>query len=253
MAPLNAFTDHVLLRDFGLLEEVDAAVDRADRDLRIRDEEMRLYQPRRHKQRIQLARACAAPERQTRLILAPFAMSIARENSSKVVDGGKGHRKGKGKGGKKGNSKPGYISWRVDWHFGESNQVLTERSLPEHEVVGQVLEKFLNNSLPRGPTKHLLVPYAEMGADKLEVFLHQPPRTNENLAKFSEKESSEPESEVESPAKESPVKRPPLPPPPPPPAAPPLPHSLLSAPWRRPALEEDIDASESEEESEEKD
>jgi len=177
-------------------------------------------------------------------------MSIARENSSKVVDGGKGHRKGKGKGGKKGNSKPGYISWRVDWHFGESNQVLTERSLPEHEVVGQVLEKFLNNSLPRGPTKHLLAPYAEIGADKLEVFLHQPPRTNENLAKFSEKESSEPESEVESPAKESPV-RPPLPPPPPPPA-PALPHSLLSAPWRRPALE-DIDESESEEESEEKD
>ena len=30
----------------------------------------------------------------SRLILAPFAMSIARENSSKVVDGGKGHRKG---------------------------------------------------------------------------------------------------------------------------------------------------------------
>ena len=29
----------VLLRDFGLLEEVDAAVDRADRDLRIRDED----------------------------------------------------------------------------------------------------------------------------------------------------------------------------------------------------------------------
>ncbi|CAK9117524.1 unnamed protein product [Durusdinium trenchii] len=39
VAPLNAFTDNVLLRDFGLLEEVDAAVDRADRDLRIRDED----------------------------------------------------------------------------------------------------------------------------------------------------------------------------------------------------------------------
>ena len=57
VAPLNSFTDdvpwlhslvrssffardkcQVLLRDFGLLEEVDAAVDRANRDLRIRDE-----------------------------------------------------------------------------------------------------------------------------------------------------------------------------------------------------------------------
>ena len=32
-------TRQVLLRDFGLLEEVDAAVDRANRDLRIRDED----------------------------------------------------------------------------------------------------------------------------------------------------------------------------------------------------------------------
>ena len=29
----------MLLRDFGLLEEVDSAVDRANRDLRIRDED----------------------------------------------------------------------------------------------------------------------------------------------------------------------------------------------------------------------
>ena len=78
----------MLLRDFGLLEEVDAAVDRADRELRLRDEELRLYNPWRHKQRIQLARACAMPERQTRLILAPYAMSIARENSSKVAQKG---------------------------------------------------------------------------------------------------------------------------------------------------------------------
>ena len=34
-------TFQVLLRDFGLLEEVDAAVDRADRDLRIRDEDLK--------------------------------------------------------------------------------------------------------------------------------------------------------------------------------------------------------------------
>ena len=59
VAPLNAFTDNagalneplgtsleleiftcqVLLRDFRLLEEVDAAVDRADRDVRIREED----------------------------------------------------------------------------------------------------------------------------------------------------------------------------------------------------------------------
>ncbi|CAJ1374483.1 unnamed protein product [Effrenium voratum] len=164
VAPLNAFTDNVLLRDFGLLEEVDAAVDRAERDLRIREEEMRLYQPRRHKQRIHLARACASAERQTRLILAPFAMTIARENTSRVVDGGKGRRKGKGKGkGKKGEQeKPAYIAWRVDWHFGHCGQVLTDKNLPEHEVVGRVLERFLNNS------------YVEHGADKLEVFLHQP-------------------------------------------------------------------------------
>ena len=71
--------------------------------------------------RIELARACAVPERQMRcgfpchrqrgcvawerssvakclgrLILAPFAMSLARENTSRVVDpSGKGKRKGR--------------------------------------------------------------------------------------------------------------------------------------------------------------
>eukprot|EP00435_Cladocopium_sp_Y103_P066598 s188_g28.t2 len=238
VAPLNAFTDGVLLRDFGLLEEVDAAVDRADRDLRIRDEEMKLYQPRRHKQRIQLARACAAPERQMRLILAPFAMSIARENSSRVVDGGRRKgAKGKGKGKKgQGSSNPGYISWRVDWHFAACSQVLTERAIPEHEVIGCVLGKFLNNSLPRGPTRHLLVPYAELGVEKLEVFLHQPPRTKENKVQAKELSDSEEESE------ESPVSRPaPLPPPPPPP------DPLLSAPWRRPPPDQEESESEEEE------
>lgn len=234
VAPLNAFTDGVLLRDFGLLEEVDAAVDRADRDLRIRDEEMKLYQPRRHKQRIQLARACATPERQMRLILAPFAMSIARENSSRVVDGGRRKGKGKGKKGQgQGSSNPGYISWRVDWHFAVCGQVLTERAIPEHEVIGCVLGKFLNNSLPR-PTRHLLVPYAEMGVERLEVFLHQPPRTKENKVQAKGLSESEEESE------ESPVRPAPLPPPPPDP--------LLSAPWRRPPP--DQEESESEEESE---
>ncbi|CAJ1428779.1 unnamed protein product [Effrenium voratum] len=111
-----------------------------------------------------------------RLILAPFAMTIARENTSRVVDGGKGRRKGKGKGkGKKGEQeKPAYIAWRVDWHFGHCGQVLTDKNLPEHEVVGRVLERFLNNSCAWGPTRHLLAPYVEHGADKLEVFLHQP-------------------------------------------------------------------------------
>ncbi|CAJ1437731.1 unnamed protein product [Effrenium voratum] len=152
VAPLNAFTDNVLLRDFGLLEEVDAAVDRAERDLRIREEEMRLYQPRRHKQRIHLARACASAERQTRLILAPFAMTIARENTSRVVDGGE-------------QEKPAYIAWRVDWHFGHCGQVLTDKNLPEHEVVGRVLvEAFTGTeglSWPRS------LRYVEHGADKL--------------------------------------------------------------------------------------
>ncbi|CAJ1341615.1 unnamed protein product [Effrenium voratum] len=237
VAPLNAFTDNVLLRDFGLLEEVDAAVDRAERDLRIREEEMRLYQPRRHKQRIHLARACASAERQTRLILAPFAMTIARENTSRVVDGGKGRRKGKGKGkGKKGEQeKPAYIAWRVDWHFGHCGQVLTDKNLPEHEVVGRVLERFLNNSCAWGPTRHLLAPYVEHGADKLEVFLHQPRVKEPELPGQAESEE-EPEAPEASEA----------------PDAPEAPEAevdtLSSAPWRlQPQAESE---SESESESE---
>jgi len=239
VAPLNSFTDDVLLRDFGLLEEVDAAVDRANRDLRIRDEELRLYQPKRHKMRIELARACAVPERQMRLILAPFAMSLARENTSRVVDpSGKGKRKGKGKGkGKKGSkttaseSKPVYISWRVDWHFGACGQVLTDRSTAEHEVVGQVLERFLKNSWSRGPTRHLLLPYAEQGIDELQVFLQQPLRARAERESWKsrremliEEAEEEMQSEEEPPAKrQNPELSPRLPPPPPPPPPPPKP------------------------------
>lgn len=199
VTPLNSFTDHVVLRDFGLLEDVDSAVDRAHRDISIQTEELKLHQPKRHRQRIALARACAGPERQTRLILAPFALSLARSNTSRVIGGedkgrGKGKKgKGKGKGKDKGKdkdkgkekcdeSKPAYIAWRVDWHFGRSGQVLTDKSLPEHEVVGKVLQRFLKNSCNWAATRHLLMPYAEAGLDKLEVFLHQPRRTKETLA-----------------------------------------------------------------------
>eukprot|EP00438_Fugacium_kawagutii_P001117 Skav218108 [mRNA] locus=scaffold759:96608:109183:- [translate_table: standard] len=82
-------TKGVLLRDFGLLEEVDAAVDRADRDVRIRDEEIvPLQKP------TQVAPSLfRTVVIRHRLILAPFAMSLARENSSRVVDGGS-RRKG---------------------------------------------------------------------------------------------------------------------------------------------------------------
>eukprot|EP00930_Biecheleria_cincta_P091180 TRINITY_DN8067_c0_g1_i1.p1 TRINITY_DN8067_c0_g1~~TRINITY_DN8067_c0_g1_i1.p1 ORF type:complete len:233 (-),score=17.60 TRINITY_DN8067_c0_g1_i1:308-1006(-) len=162
VTPLNSFTDQVVLRDFGLLEDVDSAVDRAHRDLSIQTDDLKLFQPKRHRQRIALARACAGPERQTRLILAPSGLSLARSNSSRVIGGeDKGRakgKKGKGKGkdkGKKGkgedgiqnngserdDSKPAYIAWRVDWHFGHSGQVLTDKSLPEHEVVGKALQR----------------------------------------------------------------------------------------------------------------
>mmetsp|Transcript_1654 Transcript_1654/g.3964 ORF Transcript_1654/g.3964 Transcript_1654/m.3964 type:complete len:391 (+) Transcript_1654:47-1219(+) len=244
VAPLNSFTDEILLRDYGLLEDVDAAVDRANRDLRIRDEELRLFQPRRHKQRIDLARACAAPERQTRLILAPFAMSLARENSSRVVEpGGKGKRKGKGKGkGKKGQSspapdpdaKPAYIAWRVDWHFLAAGQVLTDKGLPEHEVVGRVLDRFLQNSCPWGPTRHLLLKYVEQGLENLEVFLQQPQRTRQELKSWSDMRREAAEEDEADSEEEPPLKRPESsaeqgvrlpPPPPPPPPVPALPES----------------------------
>lgn len=123
MAPLNAFTEdvpgllfdadvsQVLLRDFGLLEEVDAAVDRADRDLRIRDEATRRGESARWPRscdsttlgatssafswrvhvRCRRGRRGAAQATEpsaARLILAPYAMTIARENTSRVVQKG---------------------------------------------------------------------------------------------------------------------------------------------------------------------
>eukprot|EP00931_Biecheleriopsis_adriatica_P067328 TRINITY_DN41485_c0_g1_i1.p1 TRINITY_DN41485_c0_g1~~TRINITY_DN41485_c0_g1_i1.p1 ORF type:complete len:412 (-),score=107.65 TRINITY_DN41485_c0_g1_i1:27-1229(-) len=276
VAPLNAFTDNVLLRDYGLLEDVDSAVDRADRDLRLREEELRLHQPKRHRQRIALARACAAPERQTRLILAPSAMSLARENSSRLVGGDGKLAKGKGKGkGKKGKQqkggdgklqkgsddvKPGYIAWRVDWHFGRSKQVLTDRSLAEHEVVGIALDRFLQNKCSWGATRHLLLPYAEAGLERLAVFLHQPPRaqaaaesdkgqdeSGEKAEEHKEEEkkevavaqASEQELEVEAGC----LLKPPPPPPPPPP-------SLFSTVQEESDEEESVDCEEEEEKAE---
>lgn len=275
VTPLNSFTDHVVLRDFGLLEDVDSAVDRAHRDLSIQTDDMKLFQPKRHRQRIALARACAGPDRQTRLILAPFGMSLARSNSSRVIGGedkgrgkgkkgkGKGKDKGKGKGKDKGedgvqskgserdDSKPAYIVWRVDWHFGHSGQVLTDKSLAEHEVVGKALQRFLKNSCHWGATRHLLLPYAEAGLDKLEVFLHQPRRTKEALLPFElhdkrtdepaestepcEGKSAEPDYERFAGDWQSSLPRPPAPPP----------------PQQAPSDEEEEDADEEEEEEEE--
>jgi len=179
VAPLREFSDHVIHRDFGFLEEVDNAVDRADRSFRMRCTDLRLHQQKRHMQRVSLARAAA--DRQIRLILAPAALDVARNNTS-VVKGGAAtagnswrRRPFGGRGGAQGG-RPQWIAWKVEWHFGHSGQVLTEKMLPEQEVLGPVLDRFLQNKCPWGATRHLLLPYAEAGLDQLEVFLHQPPR-----------------------------------------------------------------------------
>merc|ERR1711879_522597 len=46
----------------------------------------------------------------------------------------------------------------------------------EHEVIGAMLERFFNNSWPPRATRHLLLAYAEVGVEQLEVFLNQPRR-----------------------------------------------------------------------------
>jgi len=187
VAPLRNFTDRVVAKDFCFLEEVDAAVDRADRSLRLRCTELRLYQQKRHLQRVALARACA--ERGTRLILAPAAMDLARNNSTQLKGGGGGGgnannnnswgRKFRRPFGGRGygvSAVPQWISWKVEWHFGRSGQVLTDKGLAEHEVLGPSLDRFFQNKCPWGATRHLLLPYADAGLEQLEVYLHQPPR-----------------------------------------------------------------------------
>merc|ERR1712113_858984 len=90
---------------------------------------------------------------------------------------GGGGRDGKGKSGKGGKGfKPALITWQVEWHFDRCGQVITDRGLPEHEVVGSALERFFSNTCPWGPTRHLLLPYFDVGVDKLEVFLLHAPR-----------------------------------------------------------------------------
>lgn len=208
VAPLRAFRDHILHRDFNLLEDVDLAVDRAVRDFRIESERLRLYQHKRHRQRIDLAQACAAPERRTRLILAPLGLAQSRLNTSRVMGGGGGgqNRRGRGSGGRgwwrgRGGQnawgEPGvgteqdrglsWIAWQVEWRFGgagggppvgggppgECEQVFVDLGLKEHEVLGPALTRFLDNTWPRQATRHLLLPHAEAGVGRLEVFMRR--------------------------------------------------------------------------------
>eukprot|EP00928_Gymnodinium_smaydae_P051868 TRINITY_DN3552_c0_g1_i1.p1 TRINITY_DN3552_c0_g1~~TRINITY_DN3552_c0_g1_i1.p1 ORF type:complete len:392 (-),score=116.52 TRINITY_DN3552_c0_g1_i1:44-1177(-) len=216
VAPLKAFDDRVVTRDFGFLEEVDTAIDGANRAFRRQGFDLRVHQGRRHSQRSGIARACAAPERRTRLILAPSALDLARRNTSKLVEPGgstrKGKAKGKGKGKSKGKSKgkgdglgerPSHIAWRVEWHFGPT--LLEDRALPEFEVVGPSLARFLENTWSGGMTKHRLLPYAEAGLDALEVFLEQPPRIslNESLAESDDDEEVDDEDDEEEEEEES--------------------------------------------------
>lgn len=181
VAPLRTFTDHMLHRDFGLLEEVDYALDRADRSYRVQHTELRLSQQKRHFARIALARACA--ERGIKLILAPAALNVARNNSSQLRGGSGSHHRNHGGWWRRPIShfrtagKPQWITWKVEWHFEKSSQVLCDRALPEHEVLGPTLARFLNNTCHFGATRHLLLPYIDAGLDQLEVFLHQPSRT----------------------------------------------------------------------------
>jgi len=214
VAPVKAFTDELVMRDFGFLSEVDAAVDRASRDEYVTSRALHLHQTHTHRKRITLARACAAPERLVKLVMAPGAMSLARHNTTKVKvippangtegkeakgDGkdakgkgkeakGKGKEakgKGKGKGkekGKKGKGRfdenlPTTISWRVEWHFAHCGRTLVHKGMRETERLDAALSKMLENDPSSGQAmKHLLLPYAEAGVDKLEVFLQQPRR-----------------------------------------------------------------------------
>jgi len=201
VAPLAAFTNHIVERDFAFLEEVDCAVDRAHREFGDRSAELRLYNPKRHAQRVALSRLCAEEGRQTCLTFAPAAMAVSRRNSSHVVDGKvKGGAKGSTKGAWKGRGKykksddwrrsaAPSIVWHVEWHFARCDQVLVDRSLPEREVIASALSRFLENRCGWGATKHLLSPYVTAGLENIEVFLQEetpPVTTRRDLEDYDE-------------------------------------------------------------------
>ena len=69
----------------GFLEEVDFAIDRADREFKQQGGSLKLYQKGAAQRRQALLDACAAPDRRTRLLLAPAALELGRSNTSRVV------------------------------------------------------------------------------------------------------------------------------------------------------------------------
>merc|ERR1719491_2144085 len=183
------------MRDFGFLEEVDFAIDRAGRNFRKLGESLRLYQRGSINRRQALLDACASPDRRTRLMFAPAALEQGRSNTSRVMGLGGNAGKGKGKGKSKGKGKdkgkgkgkdkggkgsdgkegvPPWIAWRIEWHFGKSNQVLTDKGLSENTVIDVALRRLLDNTWSGGATRHLILPYVEAGAENLEVFLEEP-------------------------------------------------------------------------------
>jgi len=206
VAPVNNFSSHHIMRDFGFLEEVDFAIDRAGREMEHQSQELKLYQKKTSQRRQALLDACSWPSRRVNLVFAPAALSLARSNTSKVMGGvsdnksqknrrnGKGGKgaNGKGKDAGKGKDTPISISWRVDWHFGKSGQVITDRGLLENEKLGDALTRFLENTWQFKATQHLILPYVEAGVDQLEVFLHQPsiPTSSTSSSASREKEDS---------------------------------------------------------------
>lgn len=188
-----------MLRDYGFLEDVDDSLHRAERQFGDLAQELQMQNAKKHKQRVALLRACARPERRTKLLFSPVALEASRRNSSRVLDSsgkpvnaGKGAQagngKGRGKGRKGGQSKNQKVAswkeenpferivWKVEWHFAKSKQQLLDHSLSENERLGDSLARFFQNKAPCGATEHLLLPYVKAGIDQLEVYLHQPSR-----------------------------------------------------------------------------
>lgn len=218
VAPLRAFTDHLVERDFGFLEEVDCAADRADREYHHLADRLKLFHQSWHRTRLALARACALRERRVRLIFAPRGLALARSNTTRLSGtwpgrkagkkGGKGKGKGKwkGKDSGKGSSaqmgdKPLLVAWRVEWHFGKVGQVLTDPVWSENEYVGTSVARFLENKWTMGATRHLLMPYVEAGLDQLSVFLHLPTDPTPALAEAEEGSDEEHDDETAPPSR----------------------------------------------------
>lgn len=197
------------MRDFSFLEEVDFAIDRAGREVEHQSQELRLYQKKAAQRRQALLDACSWPNRRVNLVLAPAALSLARSNTSKVIGGAdvkqKNHRSGKGGKGAKGKGKDTTgkgkdatvsIAWRVDWHFGKSDQVVTDRGLLENEKLDVALTRFLENTWQGKATRHLILPYVEAGLGNLEVFLHQPPNPTASASSSSSAEDGSGENQL---------------------------------------------------------